>query len=158
MESLQPPPTPAWKAVVSVNLAGCGPQLSHGWVLLPTHSHATSDSSDTSSALLPQETESLIFHGARDPDALIAWFLQGWPSLVKVNPRGATLGCLQVSVGYFCEKSWQCKRLQQRVFFFVTLATFLFWADSSFYLFAAFGYHVFFIAEWTSSDATTSGE
>lgn len=101
-----------------------------------------SDRSDISPALLPHDTENLIFHRARDPDTLIAWFLPGLPSLVKVNPRGARLACLQVLwSGILMKRADNANGSSKS--FFVTLVTFLFWADSSFYLFALFGYHIF---------------
>lgn len=60
--------------------------------------------------------------------------------------KGKSQSCLagllpSFAVRDFHEKSWQYECLQQR--FFMTLAIFLFWAHSSFYLFTPFGYHIF---------------
>lgn len=68
------------------NLAGCGP----GSVLLLTHPPPQV----FPPALLLQEIEYLIFHGARHSDTLIDWFFFFF--LMKVNPRAAGLGHFQV--------------------------------------------------------------
>lgn len=96
--------------------------------------------SDISPALLLQR-QNILFSMGRDMQTLLTdWFFLFF--LMKVNPWAAGLGHFQVlQSGISTERADNANGSSKG--FFMTLVTFLFWTDSSFYLFTPFGYHIF---------------